>query len=292
MADEKRFEIPLLETGADEDEASFRLQNAPEGEMQRQQILQQDASNLSLQVEIISVIHGTYTPDGPAATVVVTEFRFQGSRTHGRRFREAVLDMQFSLRDTKVGGVKDPEVVNIAPFGSFSRGASTKTIGTTASANVSGTAGPFGELGVGWERTSSVEKVAYTTLHGSKRIEGRYHGAQNTARWRLAENSNDKNGIPSVLRVAVLVKPKTEESFQASFGVDVKSDPLHSTISSLRRFRGKSIVDPMYFAEEEERYPLNPEFFGKVDLEDLSALDLQKLEAVGPNVSARLDAPV
>ncbi|KAA8915034.1 hypothetical protein FN846DRAFT_885568 [Sphaerosporella brunnea] len=291
MAEETQFFVAMVETGEEDDEASFRLRNVPEGEMQRQHVLQQEASNLGLQADLVSVVHGTLSPDGPAATILVIDFRFQGSRSRGRRFREATIAVQFAHGDSEIGGTLDPEVVSIVPFGSFSRNPSSQEIATTISANLAANPGGFVDIGGSWQRMKSMQKVKFTTLHGMKRIEGRVYGTQNSAQWKLAENDNDRHGIPSVLRVAILVKPKSSDSFRASIAVDVKTDLIHGAIMSVKRFRGRAIVDPVYFDEEDNREPLNPELLGKIDLENLSEFDLEGIVSIGPSVSTSLTLP-
>lgn len=279
MSKQSQFFVTLVETGDVDDEASFRLQNLPEGEMQREHIIQQDNSSLSVHADLASVVHGRFTPDGPPATIVVFDFQFVGSNSRGRRFKETTIDIQFGEGDSQVGGRHDPEVSAIAPTGFYTFNPTAQNVESTVSANmdIGIGAGPAeASVGGGWERVVSSKRVKRTTLHGLKRIEGRSHGHQNTARWRISENSNEKHGIPSTLRAAILVKPRGTR-FRALVGIDAK-------VGLTYRLRGKGVVDPVYFEEEGKREAFHAEVLGEVDLLNLSAFDLEGIKSLGPCV--------
>lgn len=273
MSEASQFIIPLLAEG-DEDSA-FRLRNTPGGEEQRPHIIQY-GSDLAVHADLFSVQHGTFTPGGEAATLAVIDFRFVGSESHARRFRKAMIDVQFAPWNQPVGGEHDPEVLGIAPFGFFAWNPSTQEEESTISLTASASAGGLGALGIdaGWETTKKKKKEDRTTLFGSMRIEGdRNYGGQNTARWTVSENGIERHGIPSLLRAAILVKPKSEGKFRAFVEIKTDVDILYGAKKRIDKFFGKHIVDPVYFDTEANRKPFGPTLTG-VQMTNLSICDL------------------
>ncbi|KAI9771957.1 MAG: hypothetical protein M1839_002590 [Geoglossum umbratile] len=280
MSASSTFTIGLSHTG--DTDASYRLQRRP-GEIQHVHLIQ-DESELSVQADLFSVLHGTYTPGGDAASLVVIDFRFTGSDPRRKRLREATIDVQFALENEKSGSRLDPEVIRIAPNGMFKMDPSVQQTSTKLSTNamVSGGGGPM-TLGIagGWEKTKSMDEESWAAMSGRPRIEGRIDGSYNAAIWKLRENSQQKHGIPSILRVAVLLVPKSTAKFRAFVRIDTAVDLLSSAQQRLKNFLGGVVVDPVYFDDEGKRKPLGPKP-ANVDVNNLSACDLGNLSYDGP----------
>lgn len=284
MSKAPQFTIPLFAEG-DEDSA-FRLSNTPGGEEQRPHIIQY-GSDLAVHADLFSIRHGTFTPGGEAATLVVIDFRFVGSGSHVRRFRKAMIEIKFAPWNQPVGSEHDPEVSSIAPFGFFAWDPSTQEEESKISLTASASTGGLGALGIGagWEATKKMKKEDRTTLFGSMRIEGdRNYGGQNTARWTVNENGIERHGIPSLLRTAILVKPKSEEKFRAFVEIKTDVDILYGAKQRIDKFFGKHIVDPVYFDTEANRKPFGPTLTG-VQMTNLSICDLKAI-GTQPVVSA------
>jgi hypothetical protein len=286
MSSSSTFMINLFPAG--DEGASFRLQRKP-GEIQHAHIIQEE-SELSVKADLFSVLHGTYTPGGDAASLIVIDFLFTGSDSRGKRFREATIDVQFALENSKPGGNFDPVVDKIAPIGSFRMNPSTQQTSTKLSTNatVSGGGGPV-TLGVGggWEKTRSLDEEDWASISGYLRIEGRLEGSYNAARWKLRENGQQKHGIPNILRTAILLVPKSTEKFRAFISIDTIVNVLSSAQQRLKKFLGGSIVDPIYFDEESRRMPFGPQP-ANVDINNLSACDLRTLNYSGPDGRSHL----
>jgi len=244
----------------------------PNLEVQRPHILQEEALGLTLQAGLVSVVHGKLSPNGPAASIMLLEFRFIGSQTNKRRFRYANIDVGFAHIHNTIGSELDPVVVNIAPNDRKILSRSTKAPGR------------FAVFAKGLERAKAEQKTSYMVLDGVKRIEGRYWGEQNMGRWLLAGNGNGREGIPALLRVAIVVKPQNNEAFQAMVSVDVKADLLHEATMAVTRLRGKAGIYPVSFEYEKNREPLNPELLGELDVDNLANVNLGKFEFVGSRI--------
>ncbi|KAF8544886.1 hypothetical protein BDD12DRAFT_813776 [Trichophaea hybrida] len=276
MSEAFQFVIPLFPVG--DDGSAFRLRNIPGGEMQRPHVIQY-GSELAVHADIFNVKHGTFTPGGDPATLVVFDFRFVGSESHGRRFRKAIIDVRFAPWDRPVGSENDPEVSSIAPLGFCAWNPSTEEKETKLSFTVSANTGGLVGMGIGssWETTKKMTKEKRTTLFGSMRIEGkRDYGTQNTAKWLINENEIESHGIPSHLRTAILVKLKGKEKFQAIIEINAEVDILYGAKKRIDELFGKHVVDPVYFDAEDKRKPFGPEITN-IDTTNLSMCDLRAI---------------
>lgn len=273
MSEDNQLLIPLFDTGPEG--ARFRVENY-NNELQRKHIEQRQESDLIVQADIFSVIHGTFTPDGPPGTLIVMDFRFVGSRAAKRRFKSAEIKVAFGLDQQTVGSDNDPIVSQIAPHGSFAIEEATKQDETTVSlsANV-GTGIGLATLGIGagLEKKTTVDTKRYTMLHGLQYITGRNKGEQNTARWLIWENEIAKNGIPGLIRTVILIQPRTNTRFKAEVTVKAQVDVLYS----IRSVLGQQLVDPILFGMQSERKNMGPE------LEDVISSNLAalKLDTIG-----------
>jgi len=298
MSTSLSFTIGLSDDG--DDGSAFHLKNAP-GEMQRQRILDR-GSDLIVQGDLVTVIHGKYTAEGPPATLIIAEFRFL-SADNSRDFRQATITFKFSHPQSK--DLRCPEVVAIAPVGDtfllpnylkicahhmcwrtqfdrFSMNPTNLTEEVKHTANLSteakATVGVGVSGGVGWELTRTIDKKDCGTLIGAIRAERRSGGPaiRNTARWALAENRSQHDGLPSYLRTAILLKRKDNEKFQANINVQADVNVAYAIENSLRNFLGQT-VDPVYF----DPY-LNPMVKLPLDVDpnNLSALKIENIGTV------------
>ncbi|KAI9737166.1 MAG: hypothetical protein M1834_000759 [Cirrosporium novae-zelandiae] len=279
MSGSLQFEIPLFAEG--DQGAAFRLRNE-QGEMQRTHIIQ-EGSELTVQGDFFSIVHGVYTPGGDPASLVVIDFRFMGSSSRETRFKTAKIEIKFAALGTSPD--EEPEVKKIAPHGTFFLNPSTETVTTTLSANASAGAGAgpvtLG-IGAGWERTKTNVHKARTTLMGTSWIDGRDTGKPNMGRWKLSENKIDKLGIPGFLRTAILVVQRVPERFQALVTVEMEVNLGYKIQEQARRFMGRRIVDtidPVFFDEGAKRQPAGAQLTG-IDTEHLGASDLEHLSIV------------
>ena len=269
------FKIPLYEAG--DDGASSRPRGRP-GEIQREHILQEDSSGSELTIhgKLVNVVHGKYTPNGPPATLAIMQFEFVGSEPHRKRFRKASIVINFVDNINKFSSDDDPEVVAIAPYGGFAMCSSTEEERSRTKISISGKflTGTLGtsiglETDSGWERRKSVVREDRITVYGSIRIEGRNLGPPNTAKWAISENKIQRHGIPAVLRTAVLVLPRASSGkFQAIFDIEASVDILYNVQSRLKKFLGRSVVEPVHFSQD--RKPMGPDLVD-LDPENLSA---------------------
>lgn len=278
MSDPPSFAISLERTG--DVGSAFRTQNTP-GQLQRQSLVDRGSgSDFTVQGDLINVIHGQFSPDGKPATLIVAEFRFL-SADSSRQFREATIELQFAESlDPKSKGFDDPVVTRIAPMGNNSLNPTQEAWTTTRTSSASAEAGvKSAKLGgsVSWEITKSVDKEYWAIVNGAVRIEGRNYGMKNQARWNLLENTSSHDGIPSLLRTAILLVRNDNEDFFATIKIKAKVDMLHSLHSKFQNLMGTTPKDdPVFFDPD---LPPVGEIPEGLELDNLSGYDLTKLSA-------------
>ncbi len=277
MAEKIEFLLPLQEFTAS-DGGAFRLSNSG-NELQRVNVLQRDDGKLTAHANLHSVTHGTLVSGGESATLIIMDFSFHGSQQEGRRYREATINIRFTESGT-VNEDTDPIVFQIAPSGSLTynplkvQQSQSTTIQNNIQAGLGASPVSLG-IGLGFEKSAVVEKTDAAKLFGSPRIDGRNRGKPNSVRWTLLENRHEEGGIPSQLRTAILLSPRTDQGFRASVSLELAVD-IRSRIKYL--FGQIMKIDPVFFAAKEKRTNLRPKDL-KEDEDLRKAIDAENLSA-------------
>ena len=273
------FSINLLRTGSEG--SAFRTQNAPGGEFQRENLVDR-SSDFVVQGGLVNVIHGRFSPGGDEATLIVAEFRFHSSKA-SRRFRQATIELLFSSTSD---GFRDPEVVKISPMGKNSLNPTyesqelKRTIGATAEVNGGSLLPVKVGANVVWEDGKSFDKEYRATVTGVMRIEGRNYGSKNQANWVMLENKSaaNRDGIPTLLRTAILLRRKNAGIFTATIQIKTKVDTRDSIYSKLENLLGKTPKDdPVFFNPD---LPPMGDVPSDMEIGNLSGYDLGKLSTV------------
>jgi hypothetical protein len=266
------IDVFLLEEG--DSNSGFRTKNAPGDEARR--VLVDRGQSMVLRAALVSVTHGDFTPDKDAASLLIFEFNFLARG--GRRFTSADITLTFH---DESGNVKNrPEVWAIAPEGhhSINKTVSVKDVKQGFNAGLSGGAAGVGaELGYVWETNQTKSTEHATTLKGVKRLLEVDWGRDNSVVWSLEEDHKKKQGIPSFLRAAVLLRRRDDVPFSFTIAVDSGADAG----GKFRRLLGREkpdTVDPVQLDEQTDLEDLgiatlNPD---TVDLTTMKDLDLAK----------------
>ncbi|RFU79742.1 ankyrin-3 [Trichoderma arundinaceum] len=231
------IDIMLFEGG--ERDSGFRTKNAP-GDTARRVLIDRGEA-LIIRASLVSVTHGDFTPDldSDAASLLIFEFSFI-TTNHSRRFTSAQIKLIFH---DESGNIQNrPHVWAIAPQGklSINKTASAKDIRRNLDFSLNGEIlGVGARLGYVWE-TTQVQNIEHATvLTGSKRLLETAWGKDNAVIWSLQEDHKRKQGIPSFLRAAVLLRRKNNVPFSFSISVDSGVD-----FSGLvRRMMGREKID-------------------------------------------------
>jgi len=265
-------DILLLEEG--DPNSGFRTKNAP-GDAARR-VLVDRGEALILRATLVGVTHGDFQPDGDAATLLIFEFNFI-SMNQLRRFTNVQITLTFNDESENVKN--RPEVFEIAPKGKFAinKATSTKDVKHSVNTSLNGNvAGVGGQLGYVWEMSQVKEKEHATTLAGVPRLFAKW-GKDNGVIWNLEEDPKKKDGVPSFLRAAVLLRRKADVPF--SFTIDVESGV--DLGGKFRRLLGKEKpepVDPVQLDENTDldELGINGLDPATTDLNNMKEMDIAK----------------
>ncbi|KAK0767067.1 hypothetical protein N5P37_000800 [Trichoderma harzianum] len=258
--------------------SGFRTKNVP-GETARSVLIDRGEA-LVLRAALVNVTHGNFTPAEDAASLLIFHFSFIAVNS-SHRFTSGQIKLVFN--DESGDDRNRPEVFAIAPQGKFAinKAVSTKDVKQSLTASLKGEfTGVGGELGT----------EHATTLTGSKRLLETGWGKDNSAIWTLAEDPKLKQGIPSFLRTAVLLRRRDEVPF--SFNITVNTDvDIGSRLRQLIGRERPDPIDPVQLAESTDLdklgiTSLNP---GVVDLTNMKQIDLEKHANIV--VATLLDVP-
>ncbi|TFB02552.1 hypothetical protein CCMA1212_005149 [Trichoderma ghanense] len=189
---------------------------------------------LTVQCDLVQVIHGTMSEGGSPATLLVFQFAFV-PRGNRRRFKEVEINITFSAG----------EVSEITPKGTWATLQSEKQQELTHSVSPGLEAG-FGSakatMGYTWELKET------QTIQGRSSVVGSRHSlmqAGNSTRrrmnnifWGLYENPQTKSGIPSFMQAAALMKGEglMWASQDQTFSAEIT---IRGTVETHDWFKGK-----------------------------------------------------
>ncbi|KAL7896113.1 hypothetical protein HDV63DRAFT_414474 [Trichoderma sp. SZMC 28014] len=157
-----------------------------------------------VKAKLVRVIPGTFDEGSDPAALLVFEFHFH--MPSGRRFKHSLITVTFEDEDGPSG--LDPEVHRISPEGRYALDKVTisKDVSHAIDATVNGGVDFAGmELGYHWKMHQKVENEHSGTLRGlSRRL--KTYGEETSAIWEIEEDPVAKEGIPTFLRTAIVLR--------------------------------------------------------------------------------------
>jgi hypothetical protein len=270
-------------------DSTYHTLDAFPGQVERANVYDY-GSALNMQMNLVDVIHGTMSPEGLPATLVIADFQFI-SHEKSRRLPRA--NNEFRFRDLDPNDANPPEVFAIAPQGSFSMNQTEKTqeLKRAAKADVGAAFVANVTTGLEWSLTETQTKYSAARLTGIMTMKDRKREPRNVAKWSLEENERDEKGIPSLLRAAILLRRRTYERFLASIALETKID--WKTHYNLETRKGGGDIDPVTFDPSRTRTTpvpayIDPTNLGFVNLDALAAVQsvtsIQAAPAIQANV--------
>lgn len=190
---------------------------------------------LTIQCDMINVVHGTLNSDGPPATLIVFQFAFL---PHGNnhRFKQAEITVTFSAG----------KVRRISPDNEWT------TLPSERQQERSHTVSPSIEAALGpakaataytWQRKETETIKGYAKVTGAIKALGQHRGLglkkrKNTAFWGLYEDERAKTGIPSLLQTAVVLEREATDGqpLGEAFSAAIK---IHGNVDRLARVKEK-----------------------------------------------------
>ncbi|OAA35385.1 hypothetical protein NOR_07964 [Metarhizium rileyi] len=227
------------------EQGKFRTQNSSNERFRP--LLVDRGNQLLTKVRIVGITHGELCETNDSATLLIFEFRFVA--TGGRRFKNA--SATFTFADSERQMRRDPVVHAICPDGQWALNRTEKiqTVKRGASAGIKAGVDLGGaELGFQWEATEAMSRGYYTALSGSSLVNRRpCVGDENVVVWELEENEDKKDGIPTFMRAAVLLRRPFDTPF--TFTVKIQTDvDFIGEMKTLFGMERKDQIDPVEIA--------------------------------------------
>lgn len=282
MSSDTTFTINLKPTG--DEGSALRYRNETPNQVQRPTLIDRsDAFGGAVEGNLQTIIHGQFGGESledrdKAATLIVAHFWFFPPPQ--KRFHSVSID--FIFKDPQPG-VYAPEVIGIAPGGTVDLFRSTGdcSSNTKKCARIGFNILGFKAMGSVEKETSlSHEGVTKGVLNGGP-YANRDSGPRNGVRWFMSENKAKRTGIPSELRVAILLKRQDDQPFVAQLKVDAKIDTAYAADSALRRLFGLYHIDDVNFSPAEVGMGRGTPPLGS-NTDQLSKVMLSSLCQIGP----------
>jgi hypothetical protein len=205
------------------------MQNDP-NQRTREQILSK-GEKFTVSATLLEVAHGNWKKsDECESTLLIASFRFIPPKN--RRFKYVKIDWTFTSDDPAI----DVTIKKIAPDAGWASDPVTlkleKTIGVEGNLGASITPASAGAK-MSYQSKKAKDLVYHTSVTGSSRMAGlKNRGGHNSVRWELKENPENRQGICTMLQVAVLLrrpvrsgmKPKRrlEQTFKSTMEIEVE----------------------------------------------------------------------
>jgi hypothetical protein len=280
------FEI-ILEPLADDAKAGtgghYRHKNPP-GKTYRRVLLNR-GDTLSARVRLALLGHGTITPNGEEASLLVFDFSLVSNRETQRFVRAS---FQFVFRDAAGDEDMDPDIYRIAPEGMFTIDARADPKNVKNNFNLGANLGlPNGGFNAGAGReTEKVKIKAHSVrLEGERRVLDKDWGDDNAVIWTMQEDADEKKGTPSFLRGALILRRKPGRQFAFSLEAETEGNfRVRDAIKKLCHFGTREhcvpvvedsvITAPTHVLDAEDL--LLSEYVKKIDWSNLHALKLHE----------------
>jgi hypothetical protein len=260
--------MDLFEEGGEEG-SDFRVKNIAQDQYHRAEVLQRTGA-VNISCNLTKVVHGIMSDDGDLyATLLVMEWSFQATGT--RRISKATIELEFEASSRE--GVVEVEKVSFP--GSYSLMPTTQEETVTRGGEATAGIEQFAVLSLTgkWEKTIAKTTSDAISLTGGKRLIGNVP-PNRIATWTLTENASQPAGIPSLLRVAVLVSRDDREKFYCKLGFSCKTD---MKTAAERLFKKIPKDDPIIFQPDPEKKGTRPNKNVSYGDDELEGIDLDDL---------------
>lgn len=211
-------------------------------------------SDTQVKGKLMSAVHGTLTPGGRPATLLI--FEFDLTAPDGARFKKATVRIIFE--DSEGQSEESPEIHKYSPKGVFAVNKETETSDVTHAIDAGASATPVPaasfNLGYHWTLSKKKKKAHAARLNGTA-DSTRRDGEETIVLWNIDEDSTTKE-IPTFLRTAVVLRhdPYDPDEGSRKFNVSLEFEGLVE--KSGWRFGSTRLDEKMH-----EPMELNPDVF-------------------------------
>lgn len=213
--DDGKIQVEMHETGGEEG-SGFHVFNVAVDQYHRAEVLQRTGA-IDITCSLEKVVHGAISADSDRyASLIVMQWFFQPKGS--RRISEATIELLFESND-------DIEVEKISFLGTYDLMPTKQDESVTKGVDASIGIQQFANLSLAgkWEKTTA------TTISDAVRLSGGMRLVNNRppnriATWTISENHSQPTGIPSSLKVAVLVSREDQEKFLCRIALACQTD--------------------------------------------------------------------
>jgi hypothetical protein len=230
------FNIDLAQL-PDDVVGEFRNKNPP-GDTYRRDLLDR-GHVLTVSASLALLYHGSLSPGGSDASLLVFDFRFNSTK-RTQRFVDATVTIRF--RDSDGEDRYDPVVRTIAPEGVSVIDAKTDSLDVERRFDVGlnvGVQNLGANVNYGAQRTGQEIIEHAVTLVGNRRLLGKDAGGKNAVVWSMEEDQKKKAGIPTLLRAALVLERKPGRSFTFDIEVRETANFVSDAKSKFKSFFGR-----------------------------------------------------
>lgn len=280
--DAVEIRLDMYEAGGEEG-SGFHVFNVASDQYHRAEVLQRTGA-IDITCRLEKVIHGAMSADSDRyATLAVLQWYFQPNNR--RRISEASIELLFEAEDS--GDGDDVEVERISFDGTYSLMPTTQheILTTAGDASVAINQLASFSLSGKWEKVIDRQTQDAITLSGGKRIVNNMP-PNRIAKWILSENKSQPEGIPTYLKVAVLVSRLEEKKFTCRVAFACKTDMKTAAESFFKKIpKDDRIVFQPDFRDKGTRPNRNifygDDRLGSVDLDEVSDVTFRTFFTAG-----------
>ncbi|KAF8420897.1 hypothetical protein EV426DRAFT_235432 [Tirmania nivea] len=226
------------------------------------------SSGLKIGITLPFVVHGTYRPDGPPATLIVFNLEFD------QRFRRVIAISNFRYDDDE----GYPEIYRMAPKGDYLMDVSKRPTSDTSNSGALGEVIELG-LGLGWEPWAKKRGPTQIELYGG--LEDREGSGVEGAIWNLDTKADGLN-LPPNFMAAILLKHNDRDevaSFTADLELEVYADVLVRSRLTSQKLITKMAINPLKYLTDASA--IVPEEVDSTNLSSLGDSDSSFLKTLG-----------
>lgn len=270
---DEKISIEMHETGGEEG-SGFHVFNSAVDQYHRAEVLQRTGA-IDITCSLEKVVHGAMSADSDRyASLIIMQWFFQPKGSS--RISEATIELLFESND-------DIEVEKISFLGTYDLMPTKQDESVTKGVDATIGIQQFANLNLGgkWEKTTATTVSDAIRLSGGMRVINN-RPPNRIATWTISENHSQPAGIPSSLKVAVLVSREDQEKFLCRIAFACQTDRKTATKSLFKKIPKD---DPIIFqpnpldkgTRPNKNVAYGDEQLGSVDLDELGKVTFQTL---------------
>lgn len=234
------------------EEGALKSRNEPGDEIQRPVITDREDSMFTVYVELVSCVHGTLTPGGDPASLIIFQYEIH-SKQDNRVIKAVSTDFEFSQT-----GPGSPSVIAYGPYiqrkFNATKGTVTYQKGLEAAAGVELTPAMV-EVRYSAEQEKSHEQQYFEKVDSGRHRDD-YEKRHHKVWWLYSQNRDQNHGVVPAFRTGVLLKRGDMSPFFARFKIKLNGGFRYGAGQKLKTmFSHTEVDDVINFSPEAKPWP-------------------------------------